>query len=515
MFGDYEGYVHFLDRATGAPLLRLPTDGSQIVGTPVRAGNTLAVTTAGRLRLRVPSGMSASATDQEPRRVKPVIALVGRPNVGKSTLFNRLTKTRDAIVADFAGLTRDRHYGDGRHNGIEFIVVDTGGFEPDSTTGIVKEMARQTRQAVAEADVVVFVVDVRLGLSVQDHDIARYLRTAQKNVLIAVNKAEGMSESPMLNEFHELGMGELHPDLRGARAGHPQPARRGAGRLRRGAGGGRVRRGSAMRPIRLAVAGRPNVGKSTLINTWLGEERLVAFDMPGTTRDAITVPFERDGKKFELIDTAGLRRKGQVFEAIEKFSVIKTLQAIADANVVVLLLDATQGVTDQDAHIAGYILDSGRAVVIAINKWDAVDSYQRQMLDRSIEARLAFLKFAPLINISALKRQGLGPLWKNIADAHASANRKMPTPVLTRLLMEAVEHQQPRRDGMYRPKMRYAHQGGMNPPIIVVHGTSLDHVTDAYKRFLEGRFRDHFKLVGTPLKIELRSGRNPFTDKEE
>jgi len=447
--------------------------------------------------------------------VKPVIALVGRPNVGKSTLFNRLTKTRDAIVADFAGLTRDRHYGDGRHNGIEFIVVDTGGFEPDSTTGIVKEMARQTRQAVAEADVVVFVVDVRNGLSVQDHDIARYLRTAQKNVLVAVNKAEGMSESPMLNEFHELGMGELHP----VSAAHGQGIRSLLDAALEGYAAESEEDepgASAMdRPIRLAVAGRPNVGKSTLINTWLGEERLVAFDMPGTTRDAITVPFERDGRKFELIDTAGLRRKGQVFEAIEKFSVIKTLQAIADANVVVLLLDATQGVTDQDAHIAGYILDSGRAVVIAVNKWDAVDSYQRQMLDRSIESRLGFLKFAPLINISALKRQGLGPLWKSIEDAHASANRKMPTPVLTRLLMEAVEHQQPRRDGMYRPKMRYAHQGGMNPPIIVVHGTSLDHVTDAYKRFLEGRFRDHFKLTGTPLKIEMRSGRNPFTDKEE
>ena len=445
--------------------------------------------------------------------MKPVIALVGRPNVGKSTLFNRMTKTRDAIVADFAGLTRDRHYGDGRHNGIEFIVVDTGGFEPDSTTGIVKEMARQTRQAVAEADVVVFVVDVRAGLSAQDHDIARYLRVSQKNVLLAVNKAEGMAESPMLNEFHELGMGELHP----ISSAHGQGIRS----LLDAALDGYQREADEQegaaedRPIRLAVAGRPNVGKSTLINTWLGEERLVAFDMPGTTRDAITVPFERDGQRFELIDTAGLRRKGQVFEAIEKFSVIKTLQAIADANVVVLLLDATQGVTDQDAHIAGYILDSGRAVVIAINKWDAVDSYQRQMLDRSIEARLAFLKFAPLINISALKRQGLGPLWKSIQDAHASANRKMPTPVLTRLLMEAVEHQQPRRDGMYRPKMRYAHQGGMNPPIIVVHGTSLDHVTDAYKRFLEGRFRDHFKLVGTPLKIEMRSGRNPFTDKEE
>ena len=444
--------------------------------------------------------------------MKPVIALVGRPNVGKSTLFNRMTKTRDAIVADFAGLTRDRHYGDGRHNGTEFIVVDTGGFEPDSTTGIVKEMARQTRQAVAEADVVVFVVDVRGGLSAQDHDIARYLRTAQKNVLVAVNKAEGMAESPMLNEFHELGMGELHP----ISAAHGQGIRS----LLDAALEGHFREEDEdeqpddERPIRLAVAGRPNVGKSTLINTWLGEERLVAFDMPGTTRDAITVPFERDGKRFELIDTAGLRRKGQVFEAIEKFSVIKTLQAIADANVVVLLLDATQGVTDQDAHIAGYILDSGRAVVIAINKWDAVDSYQRQMLDRSIEARLAFLKFAPLINISALKRQGLGPLWKSIGDAHASANRKMPTPVLTRLLQEAVEHQQPRRAGAFRPKLRYAHQGGRNPPVIVVHGNSLEHITDAYKRFLEGRFRDHFKLVGTPLKIEMRSGRNPFTDKE-
>jgi GTP-binding protein len=447
--------------------------------------------------------------------VKPVIALVGRPNVGKSTLFNRLTKSRDAIVADFAGLTRDRHYGDGRHGAIEFIVIDTGGFEPEATTGVVKEMARQTRQAVAEADVVVFVVDVRAGLSAQDHDIARYLRQSNKNVLLAVNKAEGMSESPLLAEFHELGMGELHP----VSAAHGQGIRS----LLDAALEGFEPEEEALepgtgpddRPIRLAVAGRPNVGKSTLINTWLGEERLVAFDMPGTTRDAIVVPFERDGQRFELIDTAGLRRKGKVFEAIEKFSVVKTLQAIADANVAVLLLDATQGVTDQDAHIAGYILDSGRAVVIAINKWDAIDSYQRQMLERSIETRLAFLKFAPLLQISALKRQGLGPLWKAIGDAHASALRKMSTPVLTRLLHEAVEHQQPRRAGMYRPKLRYAHQGGMNPPVIVIHGNSLEHVTDAYKRYLEGRFRAHFKLVGTPLKIEMRSSQNPFTDKED
>ena len=267
-------------------------------------------------------------------------------------------------------------------------------------------------------------------------------------------------------------------------------------------------------PIRLAVAGRPNVGKSTLINTWLGEERLIAFDQPGTTRDAITVPFERNGQKFELIDTAGLRRKGKVFEAIEKFSVVKTLQAIADADVVLLLLDATQGVTDQDAHIAGYILDSGRAVVVAVNKWDAVDSYQREMLQRSIEQRLAFLKFAAVLNISALKRQGLGPVWQAIGDAHASAVKKMSTPVLTRLLQEAVEYQTPKRAGAFRPKLRYAHQGGMKPPLIVIHGNSLEHVTEVYKRYLEGRFRAHFKLVGTPLRIEMRSSSNPFADKD-
>jgi len=443
--------------------------------------------------------------------LKPVIALVGRPNVGKSTLFNRLTKSRDAIVADYAGLTRDRHYGDGRLGSREFIVVDTGGFEPDSTTGIVKEMAKQTRQAVAEADVVIFVTDVRTGLSGQDHDIARYLRQANKRVLLTVNKAEGMAESPLLAEFHELGMGNPHPIsashgqgirslLEAALEDFPEdedePEEEGNG------------------PIRLAVAGRPNVGKSTLINAWLGEERLIAFDMPGTTRDAIKVPLERNGQRFELIDTAGLRRKGKVFEAIEKFSVVKTLQAISDANVVVLMVDATQGVSEQDAHIAGYVLDSGRAVVIAINKWDAIDSYQRQLLERSIEQRLAFLKFAPLVHISALKRQGLGPLWQAIIDAHASATIKMPTPVLTRLLLEAVEFQTPKRAGSYRPKMRYAHQGGMNPPIIVIHGNSLEHVTDVYKRYLEGRFREHFKLVGTPLRIEMKLSRNPFAENE-
>ncbi len=442
--------------------------------------------------------------------MKPVIALVGRPNVGKSTLFNRLTKSRDAIVADFAGLTRDRHYGEGRMGSHEFIAIDTGGFEPDCTAGIFKEMAKQTRQAVAEADAVIFVVDARNGLSAQDHDIARYLRTTNKKVLLAANKAEGMKEGVQLAEFFELGMGEPIP----ISSAHGQGIRS----LLDMALADFIEEededddayDDPERPIRLAVAGRPNVGKSTLINTWLGEERLVAFDMPGTTRDAISVPFEREGQRFELIDTAGLRRKGKVFEAIEKFSVVKTLQAISDANVVLLLIDATQGVTEQDAHIAGFVLEAGRAVVIAVNKWDAVDSYQRELLMRSIEHRLSFLKFAPVLHISAIKRQGLGPLWKSIAAAWRSATCKMPTPVLTRLLQEAVQFQQPKKAGAFRPKLRYAHQGGQNPPVIVIHGNSLEHVTDAYKRFLESRFREHFKLTGTPLRIEMKSSANPF-----
>ncbi len=446
--------------------------------------------------------------------MKPVLALVGRPNVGKSTLFNRLTKSRDAIVADYAGLTRDRHYGNGRQGKHDYIVIDTGGFEPDATTGIYREMAKQTRQAVAEADVVIFVVDARAGVSAQDHDIAKYLRRLGKPCLLVANKAEAVREGMPLVEFFELGLGDVHP----VSAAHGQ--------------GIRALVELALAPlqlpeldeteaqpasgiIKLAVAGRPNVGKSTLINTWLGEERLVAFDLPGTTRDAISVPFERDGQKFELIDTAGLRRRGQVFEAIEKFSVVKTLQAIESCNVVLLLIDATQGVTDQDAHIAGYTLENGRAVVVAVNKWDAVDDYQRELVKRSIETRLPFLKFAAMHLISAQKRQGLGPLWASIVQAHKAANCKMSTPVLTRLLLEAVQFQSPKRSGMYRPKLRYAHQGGMNPPVIVIHGNSLEHVTDSYKRYLEGRFRKEFDLVGTPLRIELKTSSNPYAGKDD
>jgi GTP-binding protein len=449
--------------------------------------------------------------------MKPVIAIVGRANVGKSTLFNRITKSRDAIVADFAGLTRDRHYGDAKLGRREFIVVDTGGFEPDKPTGVVAEMAKQTKQAVAEADLVIFVVDVRAGLSAQDHDIARFLRQQQKRVLLAANKAEGMVDSPALGEFHELGIGEPLP----ISSAHGQGIRSLLEAALEPFDFGDEEDEDAAeaedpdRPIRLAVAGRPNVGKSTLINAWLGEERLVAFDQPGTTRDAIHVPFEKDGRRFDLIDTAGLRRKGKVFEAIEKFSVVKTLQAIAEANVVLLLVDATLGISDQDAHIAGYILESGRAVVIAVNKWDATDAYQRQQLERSIETRLTFLKFAPVLHISAIRRQGLGAVWKALLQAHASATVKMSTPVLTRLVHEAAEHQAPRRAGHFRPKMRYAHQGGMNPPRVIIHGTALEHVTDQYKRYLEGRLREHFKLVGTPIRIEVRSAKNPFDERSD
>jgi GTP-binding protein len=446
--------------------------------------------------------------------MKPVIALVGRPNVGKSTLFNRLTKTRDAIVADFAGLTRDRHYGNGKQGSHEYIVIDTGGFEPDATSGIFKEMAKQTRQAVAEADIVLFVVDARAGLSAQDHEIGKYLRKLGKPCVLVANKAEGMTAGAQLVEFFELGLGEVFPVSAAHGQGTKQLVDLALARLS-------LPDVDEEAPeqdpsvIKLAVAGRPNVGKSTLINTWLGEERLVAFDLPGTTRDAISVPFERNGQRFELVDTAGLRRKGQVFEAIEKFSVVKTLQAIESASVVLILIDATQGVTDQDAHIAGYVLESGRAVVVAVNKWDAVDEYARELVKRSIETRLGFLKFAALHLISAQKRQGLGPLWDSIAQAHRAANCKMSTPVLTRLLLEAVQFQTPKKTGMYRPKLRYAHQGGMNPPIIIIHGNSLEHVTDAYKRFLEGRFRKEFDLVGTPLRIQMKSSQNPYSGKDD
>jgi GTP-binding protein len=448
--------------------------------------------------------------------MKPVITIVGRPNVGKSTLFNRLTRSRDALVADFSGLTRDRHYGNSRLTSREFICVDTGGFEPVAKTGIVAEMAKQTKQAVAESDLIIFLVDGRLGMAPQDRVIADFLRKTGRPVVLAVNKTEGMSQGIVTADFHELGLGEpfaissAHGD--GVKTliddaldelGIPEPDDSAdADPL-------------TPRAMKIAVVGRPNVGKSTLINKLIGEERVIAFDMPGTTRDAIEVPFERNGKPYILIDTAGLRRRGKVFEAIEKFSVVKTLQAIADANVVILMLDAQQDISEQDAHIAGFILEAGRALVLAINKWDGVDHYVKERCRVEIGQKLRFLDFANVHPISAKKGTGLKELFKDVDLAYTAAMAKLPTPRLTRILAEAVEHQQPKRVGMGRPKLRYAHQGGMNPPIVVIHGSALSGVTDSYKRYLEGRFREAFKLRGTPLRIEMRTNKNPYVDADK
>lgn len=443
--------------------------------------------------------------------MKPVIALVGRPNVGKSTLFNRLTRSRAALVADFPGLTRDRHYGVGRVGPRDSIVIDTGGFEPLNAEGIAREMAAQTEQAIAESDAIVFVLDAREGLTAQDRRIGERLRVTGRPVWLAVNKAEGLPPEAVA-EFHELGLGEpralsaAHGDgvrelMDDALAPFVEPEDTTDEPERPGA-----------RRARVAVVGRPNVGKSTLINALIGEERLIAFDQPGTTRDAIEVEFDYGGRPYTLIDTAGLRRRGKVFETVEKFSVVKTLQAIADANVVILLLDASTEVADQDAHIAGYILESGRALVIAVNKWDGLDDYQRDRIRREIERKLHFLRWARVHTISALKRTGLAAVMRSVSEAHAAAFAKLPTPKLTRALLAAVARQMPPRAGQQRPKLRYAHQGGMNPPIIVIHGNALAHVPDSYRRYLEGHFRAEFELAGTPLRVEFRTSRNPYVE---
>ncbi len=444
--------------------------------------------------------------------MKPVIALVGRPNVGKSTLFNRLTRSRDALVADFPGLTRDRHYGEGRVGERPFLVIDTGGFEPVAKEGILHQMARQTKQAVVEADVVIFIVDGRQGLTGHDKTITDFLRKVDRPVMLVVNKAEGMKFTAAASDFYELGMGEplvissAHGDgvydmvetaidLALARMGVLAPE---------------TDAEATARGTKIAIVGRPNVGKSTLVNTLLGEERVIAFDMPGTTRDSIEIAFERDGRHYTLIDTAGIRRRGKVFEAIEKFSVVKTLQSISEANVVILLLDAQQDVSEQDAHIAGFILESGRALVVAVNKWDGLPVERRDQIKHDLERKLDFLSFAKTHFISALKASGIMPMMKSVDAAYAAATANLPTPKLTRALEEAVAKQEPRRKGSIRPKLRYAHQGGQNPPIIVIHGNALNAIGEPYKRYLEKHFRDTFSLVGTPLRIEFRTGKNPF-----
>jgi GTP-binding protein len=392
----------------------------------------------------------------------PTLALVGRPNVGKSTLFNRLTKTRNALVADIPGLTRDRHYGRARAGERDYLVVDTGGFEPVATAGILFEMAKQARTAIAECDAVIFVVDARAGVTPQDRTIGELLRRSGRPVIVAVNKAEGVA---------------------------PVDGR-----------------------VVVAIVGRPNVGKSTLVNALLGEERVIAFDEPGTTRDSIRLDFEQDGRRYTLIDTAGMRRRAKVDGTIEKFSVIKTLQSIADAHVVVLLLDAIDGISEQDAHLAGHVLEAGRALVVAINKWDAATREQREAVRRDIDRKLAFVDFARQHAISARERQGLGGLLEAVDAAYAAAMARLPTPRLTRTLQQAVMRQQPPRAGMVRPKLRYAHQGGVNPPIVVIHGSALQHVPAAYRRYLEHFFTDAFQLRGTPLRIQFKTGANPWAD---
>ena len=444
----------------------------------------------------------------------PVVALVGRPNVGKSTLFNRLTRTRAALVADFPGLTRDRHYGAGRVGPVPYIVIDTGGFEPVAAEGITREMAQQAEAAIAESDVVVFLTDARDGLVPQDRRIAERLRRSGRRPVLAVNKAEGLGPAAIA-EFHELGLGEplpvsaAHGD--GVAALMEQALAPFADATAEAAEAAEVADG---RRIRVAVVGRPNAGKSTLVNALLGEQRMIAFDAPGTTRDAIEVEFSYGGRDYVLIDTAGLRRRGRVFETVEKFSVVKTLQAIDGCNVAVLLLDGVAEIAEQDAHIAGYILESGRALVLAVNKWDALDEYHRSLVRREVERKLHFLDWARVHYIAASEGRGLGALMRSVEAAYRAAFARLPTPKLTRSLRAAVERQQPPRAGNVRPKMRYAHQGGHNPPVIVVHGNSLAHVAPAYRRYLEGWFRREFDLAGTPLRIEFRTSTNPYASAE-
>ena len=436
----------------------------------------------------------------------PIVAIVGRPSVGKSTLFNRLTRSRDALVADVPGMTRDRHYGRGRVGGKPYLVVDTGGFEPEAPEGIYREMARQTRQAVDEADAVLFMVDARAGLTHQDRQIAGELRRTGRRIFVVVNKSEGMESAMAGAEFHALGLGDPLP-ISASHGEHvpdlmdwvlarlpsaPEPARK-AGR----------------RP-RIAVVGRPNVGKSTLVNALLGEERVVVHGEPGTTRDSIEVEFERGGRRYTLIDTAGLRRRGRVIETVEKFSVVKTMQAVEEANVAILVLDARQEISEQDAHIAGYLLEAGRALVVAVNKWERLAADKRDHTKRVLARKLDFLGFARLHFISALTGRGVATLLKSVDEAYAAAMARLPTPRLNRVLAQAVAQQEPPRAGLFRPRPRYAHQGGVNPPRIIVHGSALDRVPETYRRYLERFFRDAFQLQGTPLRVELRAGVNPY-----
>lgn len=442
----------------------------------------------------------------------PVIALVGRPNVGKSTLFNRLTRSRDALVADYPGLTRDRKYGEGKLGSRPYLVVDTGGLSGEEL-GIDAKMAQQSWQAVEEADVVVFLVDARDGVTAADEGIANQLRRSGKPILLTVNKTDAVRQETATADFFSLGIGEPLPIAAAHGSGvrtliersleHCPPMEEELGEEDDEKGG-----------IRIAMIGRPNVGKSTLVNRMLGEERVVAFDQPGTTRDSIFVPFEREGQEYTLIDTAGVRRRGRISEAIEKFSVIKALQAMEAAHVTLLILDAHEGVADQDATLAGLAVEAGRALVVVVNKWDGLNTDQRDRIRSDLDRKLPFLGFAELYFISALHGTGVGDLFAAIKRCYASARAKFSTPELTRLLEEALfAHQPPLVQGR-RIKLRYAHQGGMNPPVIVIHGNQTERVPEAYRRYLMNFFRDKLKLVGTPIRIDFKTGENPYKNKK-
>lgn len=444
--------------------------------------------------------------------MRPVIALVGRPNVGKSTLFNRLTKSRDALVANIPGLTRDRKYGEGIIAGKPFIAIDTGGIT-GYEEGIDAAMAAQSLLAIDEASICLFLVDARDGLTPDDTRILDYLRKNNKTSYLVVNKVDGLDPDQAMAEFYSLGMTQVFPITATHGKGVTQMLTHvleEAWTLAEGEQEGIVAHG-----IKIAIAGRPNVGKSTLVNRMLGEDRVIVYDQPGTTRDSVYIPFTRRDQEYTLIDTAGIRRRGKTTETVEKFSVVKSLQAIQDANVVVLIIDARTGVVEQDLHLLGYVLDTGRALVIAINKWDGMEQAEKEFVKTDIRRRFTFVDFATIHYISALHGTGVGDIYKSIHRAYESANKALHTNVLTKMLQDIVSDHAPPVINNRRIKLRYAHAGGHNPPIIVIHGKQTEKVPAHYIRYLEKSFRKAFKMEGTPIRIELKSDGNPFTKKDE
>lgn len=439
--------------------------------------------------------------------MKPVIALIGRPNVGKSTLFNRLTKTKNALVADMPGLTRDRQYGFANLAKKSYILVDTGGFEPLVEDGVMYQMARQSQLAIAESDAVLFVVDGRNGITPQDQEIANQIRRFDKPVYVLVNKVEGLDNATAISDFYALGLDNLYP----ISATHGEGVNTAIEALLKHFDYSESETTEAHNgQIKFAVIGRPNVGKSTLTNAILGQERVITFDEAGTTRDSILIEFEKDGKSYAIIDTAGIRRKGKVYDKIEKFSVLKAIAAIEDSHVVVLVLDAHLDIAGQDATIVGYAMDRGKSIVVAINKWDSLDNETRTQIKADIKRKFHFLDYVRFNYISALNHKGIDLLLDSINEAYQSAFAKLSTPKLTKVLLEALRRQPPSYKGNFRPKLRYAHQGGSNPPTIIIHGNSVESVADSYTRYLERCFRKVFNLIGTTLRIEYKSGDNPY-----